>query len=331
MNILQFIYETIKEIIKLLLFEWVLILKSIIISICKWFCEFIKRLKKSHADNHSYSEKCDTIRHPSFHKPDPLIYSQSYLKSLGLAVTWNNPDIIFIKDGILVKENELLPDTEYEIHATIWNNSYEAPIAALPVSFSFLSFGASSAENGIGTTSVNLGVKGSPSHPATAIVNWRTPATPGHFCIKTKIIWDNDANQANNIGQNNVNVIESSSPAPFNFQLKNTGKKNRTYSFVADSYTLPGRELCDIKSSKSNEERWKEISGNHHPSQFPLPLNWIVHVDQDGIELLADQEVEITGEIIPPDDFMGSKYININAFFGDGTMEGGVTFLVEKK
>jgi hypothetical protein len=29
----------------------------------------------------------------AYRQPDPLIYSQQYLQSLGLAVTWNNPDM----------------------------------------------------------------------------------------------------------------------------------------------------------------------------------------------------------------------------------------------
>jgi hypothetical protein len=70
-----------------------------------------------------------------------VIYSQKYLLSLGLAVTWDNPDLALLKNGVQVSEGEPLPNTEYKIQATIRNNSYNAPIVGLNVDFSFLRFG----------------------------------------------------------------------------------------------------------------------------------------------------------------------------------------------
>ena len=89
--------------------------------------------------------QCIPIRHPSYRKPDPLIYDQYYLMGLGLAVTWDNPDIELRRGGVAVSSSEILPDTEYEIVARIWNGSTDAPVVDLPVYFSYLDFG-------IGTT-----------------------------------------------------------------------------------------------------------------------------------------------------------------------------------
>src|SRR4051794_36811621 len=64
---------------------------------------------------------CIPIRHPAFHRPDPLIYAQYYLMSLGLAVTWDNPDIELRRNGVAVSSSLVQPDTDYEIVARVWN------------------------------------------------------------------------------------------------------------------------------------------------------------------------------------------------------------------
>jgi hypothetical protein len=74
-------------------------------------------------------------------RPDPLIYSQQYLMGLGLAVTWDNPDIWLERNGSRVSSHAIEPDTEYEIVARIWNGSTDAPVPLLHVRFSYLSFG----------------------------------------------------------------------------------------------------------------------------------------------------------------------------------------------
>ena len=51
-------------------------------------------------------------------RPDPLIYSQPYLMTQGLAVTWDNPGIELYDDGVLVPSSDLKPNHEYEASAT---------------------------------------------------------------------------------------------------------------------------------------------------------------------------------------------------------------------
>ena len=48
---------------------------------------------------------CNPVRHPSYRKPDPLIYDQYFLMSLGLAVTWDNPDIELRRGGVTVSSS----------------------------------------------------------------------------------------------------------------------------------------------------------------------------------------------------------------------------------
>ena len=182
MNLLRFLGKAILELVSAALYKWILSFIKLFQKIVQIIKKICVRNKLSHWDKDATNEGCGIIHHPSFHRPDPLIYSQKYLRSLGLAVTWNNPDIVLLLNGVVVSEGDLLPNTEYEIRATIWNNSFDAPVVGLTVDFSFMSFGAATATTPIGTTAVNLGVKGGANHPAFASMKWTTPST-GHFCL----------------------------------------------------------------------------------------------------------------------------------------------------
>jgi hypothetical protein len=78
---------------------------------------------------------CVRVSDPAYKRPDPLIYDQYFLMSLGLGVTWDNPDIVLLEGGVPVPSSEIKPDTEYVVSARIWNGSTEAPVVGLPVSF----------------------------------------------------------------------------------------------------------------------------------------------------------------------------------------------------
>ena len=97
-----------------------------LIRLCRAFLRFLAWLfgkKRQGAPPFTLSE-CVPINHPNFKRPDPLIYDQYYLMSLGLAVTWQNPDIEILQGGVPVASTfELLPATSYTIRARIWNSS----------------------------------------------------------------------------------------------------------------------------------------------------------------------------------------------------------------
>lgn len=64
------------------------------------------------------------------------MYSQSLLAAQGLAVTWDNPDIVLRLSGADVPSSSLLPDTDCGVVARIWNNATDAPVVQMPVRFS---------------------------------------------------------------------------------------------------------------------------------------------------------------------------------------------------
>jgi hypothetical protein len=83
--------------------------------------------KGSGSEGHPPSLGIDVPPH-TYKRPDPMIYSQYYLMSKGIAVTWDNPDIqLFNIAGGAVPSHGLSPTTPYEICARIWNGSTDAP------------------------------------------------------------------------------------------------------------------------------------------------------------------------------------------------------------
>lgn len=291
------------------------------------------------------TEPCVPIRHPALQKPDPLIYSQQYLMDLGLAVTWDNPDIVLLKGGVLVSSSSLEPDTEYQITARVWNGSADAPVVGLPVHFSVHGFGIGTAGAALGTAMVDLDVLGGPGCPATAVMNWRTPSSPGHYCLRVTLEWFDDANPNNNVGQENTDVAAATSPARRTFTLRNDDPERRhEFRLEADAYAPPEQEACgDVR--KSAEERRNErlaaqrrvrrgeverrVRARHARDDFPVPEDWAIAINPDRLALEPGEErvIEVVAE--PPNGFTGRRAINVNAFREEAPA-GGVTLLVEK-
>jgi hypothetical protein len=330
LSFLRLLLFSFSEVLKGVTYKWALGLSDILKDIIQeWRVAFARR-KLDHYSKNIMPVACAPIQHPSFHRPDPLIYSQRYLLSLGLAVTWDNPDIVLFRNGVIVSEGDLLPNTEYEIDATIWNNSFDAPIVGMTVDFAYLSFGSGTTLHAIGTQVINLGVKGGINHPAHARIPWTTPPA-GHYCIQVDLKWVDDLNPANNMGQNNVNVVSVQSPATFSFQLRNKSRAQATYTFPTDMYVLPTLKDCEKKiRRRSNEEKWKGIQALHDRNSHPVPSDWTVTVTPNTVELNPDEEVPIDVSIDPPPSFTGTKAINIHTFQDNVTFIGGVTVYVSK-
>src|SRR2546430_3041302 len=140
MRFLQALLSSLVTMVRTIAYEWLLALWA-------WWRRLAGGCRRASAakripvrERRAARGQCTPIRDIAFKKPDPLLYSQSYLMSQGLAVTWDNPDIALYLNGVLVPSSQLASDTEYEIVARIWNNSTDAPVPMLPVAFSYLSF-----------------------------------------------------------------------------------------------------------------------------------------------------------------------------------------------
>jgi len=260
---------------------------------------------------------------PALKKPDPFLYSQQYLISLGLPVTWDNPDIYIYDGATLVDPHNLQANTTYTVVARIWNNSPDVPVINLGVQFSFLSFGMGTQSNPIGSTMVDLAAKGLPGCPAFAYMPWTTPATLGHYCLQVLLDPPDDSNWQNNLGQRNTDVTQPHSPAVSTFTVGNhVTPRLRNVGFKIDCYAIPPLPSCTEIFVAGRRSR---AISNVAP---PIPAGWSVVLTPDKLQLHAGEEKDVQVEITPPGGFHGTVPFNVTGFDDYGTV-GGVTVLVE--
>jgi len=266
---------------------------------------------------------CTHLAHPAFKRPDPMIYDQYYLMSLGLAVSWQNPDIKILQNGVPVASAyDLQPATTYTIMAVIYNNSTDGIVYNMPVEFSYLSFGAGTVSHPIPGPypTVSLGVKGTAEGIATAELDWTTPATPGHYCVQVSFSWPDDLNPNNNLGQENTQVVQATSPAPFSFQLRNEHRVRRKFRFEADTFRLLPPPPCpDTEPVQDRNSR----------AANPLPDGWSLDFAPATPTLDPDEQVTINGVIDPPASFHGTMPVNVHVF-SDAGLAGGITLQVNR-
>lgn len=274
-------------------------------------------------------------------RADPLIYSQYYMMKQGLAVSWDNPDIE-IFDGTVLVTGPLKPKHRYRVRVRVWNGSYDAPAVGVGVELSYLSFGAQTISHPIATGSVALGAKGTIDHPAFTELEWETPDTGGHYCLQARLVWFDDANPDNNLGQKNVNVAEVQSPAHFSFVVRNGASVPARFFLEADAYSLPELPVCreetrrPVTRLQESKARWEQARKDHGYGQFPVPENWTVTMTPQAFGLDPRQEQTVQVDIEPKDpSFRGAKTFNIHVFRlyegHERRLAGGVTLTATKK
>jgi hypothetical protein len=343
MKFLQGVLFLLWRVLRVLLWAWVPAVGALLARIRAWLQGWREELARPPRERRQTDQLCSPIRHPAMQRPDPLIYSQQYLASLGLAITWDNPDIQLFKEGVMVPSSGLDPDTEYQVVARIWNGSTTAPVVGLPVRFTLHGFGIGTAGVPLGATTVDLGVRGGANHPAFATITWTTPATAGHFCIRTHLDWIDDANPANNQGQENTRVGAPSSPAQFSFLLRNDDReRRRAYRLQANGYAIPEPPDCRERPPPDRnglvERRRRElprrgvalpaeVRARHDRSAHPVPPGWSVDLAPSQAVLTPGEQVEVEVTVTPPEGFAGTQPIVVDAFDEIG-LAGGVTFLV---
>ncbi len=293
--------------------------------------------------------KCGRVPADVYRRADPMIYSQRHLMEQGLAVTWNNPDIQLFENGQPVSSSQLKPNTDYEVRATIWNNSTRAPAVGVGIEFYYHDFGIGPVPIAIGSDTVTLPVKGAPGHPAMATTVWRTPDAPGHYCLKVQLHWADDVNPKNNLGQENTNVSAAQSPAKFTFPVRNEDVVRRLLRLIADAYEIPRPIDCKDRPTQAHSNKqhpqfaklptfrlateeeadWAFARARHGPAAHPVPVGWTVAIEPDTLDLDAGETREVKISVTPPEGWEGCQAINVNALKGDDPV-GGVTLYITR-
>jgi hypothetical protein len=152
-------------------------------------------------------------------KPDPCIYSQFLLMQLEQPVTWDNPDVRLLLNGVEQDTYNLTAGTEYDVEVTVHNASRDKAALGTTVSLRWIEFGAGAQiQHPIGTLTADV-----PVWPGTDAVTgrWRTPDIPGHYCIEVELLHPDDGNPSNNRGWNNTMVHAAESPVARSVRIFN--------------------------------------------------------------------------------------------------------------
>ena len=267
-------------------------------------------------------------------QPDAYLYSQRYLMSLGIGVTWDNPDVeLTDMSGAVVGSHDLLPSTEYRITATIHNRSNDAPAPGMPVVFTLFSFGAGGSSQPLGSDLINLPVRAAPGEPALASVVWKTPPVAGHHCIQIEAVWADDANQLDNMGQHNTVIrgvargqrIEVRIPVVHSMQGR-TRLRARL-----DSYVLPERPLRRQEKRESDEAFLKRIAAANAPERFPAAEGWMAEISRREIVQDPDETSVLDFQATVPASAQPGSEQRFNVAVSEestGKMVGGVTVIL---
>lgn len=229
---------------------------ALIVRLIERLCEFVRRMNLKEEEHED--EKCNPP-HPEevTRRPDPCIYSQQYLASQGVAVTWNNPDIWMAKAStpnvIEPDSYHLEADTDYIVSVRCHNASTDLALG-VKVRLLYRPWSFNSPDLlPVDTTPSGQEVVRFANIPGmgAAIVqfNWHTPtAPPGesrHFCLQAHLSHPMDINLKNNMGQENTNVhsanpghVAAGEIVDVDVPLFNNGRLQNQFAFRADAYTV---------------------------------------------------------------------------------------------
>ena len=310
-----------------------------------------QRRKQREGDGVRTDKCCLKVPPRVWKKPDPYLYSQSYLMRLGLEVTWDNPDIRIERLGQEIL-GPLSPNTDYEIVATIHNASVEAPAFNVTAEFQLMDFGAGPIPKPIGSAAVPVvQVQGFP--PASVRVPFKSPATGGHKSVIVRLTCTDDAHPENNTGQKNLQVVNIAkgtanvgglvlplfNPTPNEMKLL---LKASTYRLAArrvdnvESVVNPrrgfqktGRFLSDVEFRDMVRRSRPKIVEANRQGAFPLPADWALNLPVGPVAVPPGAGIEIHLPLkLPVDLPPGQHDLNVNAYALNGSLFGGITIRI---
>lgn len=229
----------------------IIILLLLLLFLLRALLCLLKKLFGKECKEQSEREKCGEIPPNIKRKPDPCLYAQFYLMSLGYSVTWDNPDItITLPDGTPVSSYALLPNTDYVVHAQIHDASFDPALATqvrcLYGPWSFASPDRIPIElNPDGTEKIVI-LHIPPWSQEVARFNWHTPNTPDtHYCLQVECYHPDDKNPNNNLGQENTQIIKAPAGEMVETEalMFNRFDRARRIRFIADEYEIPRGEI----------------------------------------------------------------------------------------
>ena len=280
-----------------------------------------------------FPRNCVTLPFRLTRRPDPCIYSQFFLMDSGLAVTWDNPNVRILLNGVEQDTYNLQAGTQYQVRIGTLNASPYFDSVATHVEVNLLSFGIGApTPSPITTYSVDIPA-GTTDPGIVRQIDWTSPQDPGHYCIQVIVSHPDDINLSNNEGWNNTEVRAVSAGELF----------RRAVPVWAWRGDLPrGRDKegqAQLLQERSDVR--VVVSGYKFPAAVDVddpdldalfddtPPPWPVTVTPEQFQLRAgtqeSQNVEVAIQV-PPNAISGTiASFNVTARAGNRPL-GGVTF-----
>jgi hypothetical protein len=263
-----------------------------ILLLLRWLLDLLSREEEPRRP-----DRCDELPPHVKRKPDPCLYSQTWLMAQGLAVTWNNPDIWVTElNGTPVPSDQLQAGHDYLVNGRIHDASFDPALATqvrcLYRPWSFNSPNRVPVEvNSDGTERVVI-VHIPPWSSEVAVFRWRTPAQGGHFCLQVECFHPDDKNPNNNLGQENTTVLAASAAASLPIvdalDLFNTGRETQRFLLAADGYVVPTAEVgLQLESKDRNLVRRQPLQAGRNLLVSRDPIRGFVSQPQAGPTLVS--------------------------------------------
>jgi hypothetical protein len=248
-----------------LLILLVVFIPSLLLRFCEKLLKFL-RTRNFKAEKQKRDPCNPPFPEPVMRRPDPCIYSQTYLASQGVPVTWNNPDIWMAKAAtpnvIEPDSYHLEADTDYLVSVQAHNASTDLALGVKvrllyrPWSFNSpdLLPAAVNANGQEVVRFVNIAGMGS----AIAQFTWHTPPVPQgeerHYCLQAHLSHPLDTNLENNVGQENTNVhsanpgyVTAGELVRVDVPLFNPAGQDARVVFRADAYAIDKTETIQLQ------------------------------------------------------------------------------------
>ena len=143
-----------------------------------------------------------------------------------------------------------------------------------------------------------------------------------------------DAEPANNLGQENVDVKKLASPAVFSFPLRNDAPGRRHFRLEADAYPPPVPPACSEPARDATGRPARDPDAgtarlsSHRREVHPLPPGWSTAFSPAAEFVLAGgEQIDIVATVTVVGTVPEPRPVNVNAL-ADGVLAGGVTLYV---
>ena len=182
------------------------------------------------------------------------------------------------------------------------------PHLGLPVKVSYLEFGIGTTRHDIGMTKVDLPAKGAAGCPAFARVGWHTPSAPGHYCLQVELLWDDDAEPAQQHGpaQHRREGAELAARGVHVPGAQRPPRAPRQITLELDAYAIPPlaalrRATRHARPARPPPPRGvaaaRRLAGERRPERR--------------LALAAGETAQVTVDITSPDGYEGRQAINV--------------------